>query len=442
MLQEPVVKESKEIRRILRKRIGDFYGEDFVTNLEDYFLPSFVFDFYDKRFSDFYKYLEIVDFSKKEFSVINIRVRRFLKEVSSLKSDVGSEEIKILGDIHPKHSTKYLDAGKIRYRDCPDYGEVLDLVVEELLEETRYLPKIEKDSRGNISREFINIRKEAESEKNVREYYFNLGRFVPILLYIKAIDINAENILIDLPFPIFFDMETIFSGEFESNFEKYGIKNTGVIKVEDSNDTSILTGGISPRKSFLKPLITGTRSNPKIIWRTNSRVGYDNIPLLNGKFVDPGKYIKDFFRGYELCSSIILSKKDEILAKIANTDAVVRVILRPTRIYRYAILKSCYPQIYRKQDTKEFLQKTLSEYGLIYKIKERNLSETEVENLFSLVVPVFYSSIHSKEIICPNGEVVGEFKEPLFELWGKYVREVVSEEYFNNQRSLIEDSLK
>ena len=143
-----------------------------------------------------------------------------------------------------------------------------------------------------------------------------------------------------------------------------------------------------------------------------------------------------------MCSSIILSKKDEILAKIANTDAVVRVILRPTRIYRYAILKSCYPQIYRKQDTKEFLQKTLSEYGLIYKIKERNLSETEVENLFSLVVPVFYSSIHSKEIICPNGEVVGEFKEPLFELWGKYVREVVSEEYFNNQRSLIEDSLK
>jgi lantibiotic modifying enzyme len=164
--------------------------------------------------------------------------------------------------------------------------------------------------------------------------------------------------------------------------------------------------------------------------------------LLNGKPVDPGKYMREFFKGYEFSAKIILSRKDELLEKISNKSAVVRVILRPTRIYRHAILKSCYPQIYRKQDLKEFLQKTLGEYNLIYKIEEKNLLEMEVENLFSLVVPVFYSNIHSKEIICPNGEVVGEFKVSLFESWKKYVQEVLSEEYFNSQRSLIEDSLE
>jgi lantibiotic modifying enzyme len=237
-------------------------------------------------------------------------------------------------------------------------------------------------------------------------------------------------------------METMFSGEFEDNFEEYGIKNTGVIKVEEGNDTSLLTGGISPRKSLLKPLITGTYSDPKIVWRTNSRIGYDNIPLLNGKFVDPNKYMKEFFEGYELCKSIILARKDEILERISNIDAVVRVILRPTRIYRHAILKSCYPQIYRKQSTKEFLQKTLEEYSLIYKIREKNLLQKEVDNLFSLVVPVFYSNIHSKEIICPNGEGIGEFKESLFESWRRYIMEILNEEYFNSQRLLIERSLE
>lgn len=438
---EPVVKENKRIRQILRKRIGDFYGMDFVTDLEDYYLPSLVFDFYNKNLTNFYKYLEVVDLDKEEFSIVNLRIKQFLEELSFLRSKIDSKKIKILGDIHPKHSTKYLSEGKIRYKDYPDYGVILDFIVDELLQETGYLPKIERDSKGNISRSFIDIQKETDRESDIEEYYFNFGEFVSVLLYLKAIDINAENMIINLPHPVFFDMETMFSGEFEDNFEEYGIKNTGVIKVEESNDTSLLTGGISPRKSLLKPMITGTYSKPKIVWRTNSRIGYDNIPLLNGRPVDPNKYMKEFFKGYELCSSIILSRKDELLEKISNISAVVRVILRPTRVYRYAILKSCYPQIYRKQDLKEFLQKTLGEYNLIYKIKERNLLEMEVENLFSLVVPVFYSNIHSKEIICPNGGVVGEFKVSLFESWKKYVREVLNTQFFEIQRSLIEASL-
>lgn len=439
---EPVVKENKKIRQILRKKIGAFYGMSFVTDLEDYYLPSLVFDFYDKNLPNFYKYLEVVDLNKEEFSIVNLRIKRFLEELSFLRSKIDSKKVKILGDIHPKYSTKYLSEGKIRYKDYPDYGAILDFVVSELLQEIDYLPEIEKNLEGNISRSFVDIRKETDKESDIKEYYFNLGKFVSVLLYLKAIDINAENMIINLPHPVFFDMETMFSGEFEDNFEEYGIKNTGVIKVEDSNDTSLLTGGISPRKSLLKPMITGTYSKPKIVWRTNSRIGYDNIPLLNGKPVDPGKYMREFFKGYEFSAKIILSRKDELLEKISNKSAVVRVILRPTRIYRHAILKSCYPQIYRKQDLKEFLQKTLGEYNLIYKIEEKNLLEMEVENLFSLVVPVFYSNIHSKEIICPNGEVVGEFKVSLFESWKKYVQEVLSEEYFNSQRSLIEDSLE
>jgi len=411
---------------------------DIIYSIEDFLLPSIVYFFFESKLTDFDKYLENIDLKSRKFLYIFNRVGKL---VNILEKDSVYSKKRILGDIHPQNSTKYLADKGVQYNKYPDYNDALEIISKEILGDSKeFFPRITKLSNETILREYIDINLESKSKDEIIQYYYNLGRSIPLLLLLRVIDINAENMLVKLPYPIYFDMEPIFSGEFDRKVGGYSVKSTGLIKLSSIDDYSILSAGLGIRYSYLKPNIFEYNGNPYIKWKVPSTESFNNIPRLDGKNVDPNCYIDILISGYRDSVNIVLKKKELLPGLIKDVDTYTRIITRTTRTYRTLILKSIYPQIYLKKDIKQFLSEELSNQSFLYKFNNLNIEDEEIESMENLSVPVFYSNIHNKDIFTKEGKVVGNFNITQFDYWKDYLKESINESFFKEQEELIRKS--
>lgn len=423
------------VRDIVQRLFPRNLNEDVIKEIEDFILPTLVVTYYSKGLNqDFLEYLKTVNAKKISYKNIIGRINRYLYNLPS-----NTEKI-LLGDIHPGDVSKYLYHGKVEYSNYPDYGKLLERIAALILEDSeKIFPQITKNKK-QFSRNYIETSLEASTRKNVERFYENLGKAIPIILLLRGVDINAENIIVHLPYPVLFDMESIMSGTFESDLGDYGIGNSGIVKTLDKNDSSVLTGGIQDRESLLKPLICGTPEKPYIGWRTKSKGKYFNIPTLNNTKVSPREYVEYLKEGFNKSVQKILDNRRKIRSIIKEENAVVRVIIRPTRMYRLFILKSCYPEIYTKNDMESYLRNELEECGYIYKIKAQRLLENEVKVLSNFQIPVFYSDIKQKDIFSANGDTVALWDYSPYEIWLDYFNNL-DEKFFEAQLKIITKSL-
>ncbi len=433
MQQEPVHRDSQKLRKALRRKISSeslFANPSLLKEVEDYFLPTIAFYYYlDNTHDDFIKYLEDLDLGNENYRFITKILANYAR---GFKNG--------LGDLHPGGSTKLLVGNKVVYERYPDYGGLLSSLASCIYPDfKKFFPKINKIGE-TFERDFVVVNKTARSKVVLKDFYLNLGRIIPFLLFIRSIDLNAENGLVNLPYPVFFDMETIFSGDFVEGFDDYGVKNSGLVKVDEKNDSSFLTGGLKEQESLLKPLLCGTSKKPYIGWRTKSKRSYNNQPEVEGMHVNPFSYLADIEKGYFDSVELLLRKKEELREIIEENDAYIRVVMRPTRMYRFLILKSCYPQVYLKNNRKHFMKNSLETYNLIYRFKGEKLLEKETEALLSLKVPVFYSSLREKEIFCPSEGRIGTWYNTPYEVWEEYFMKM-EKAFFQKQWSIVVDSL-
>lgn len=424
------------VRDTLRRLFPENSQIEMIKEIEDFILPTLIVAYYTNGLHvDFVKYLETIDVKEDYYQNIIERINRYLSKLPS------NTKKTLLGDLHPGNVSKYFSNNKIEYSNYPDYGDFLQSIASLIIDDSdRLFPKITKEGK-KFSRNYVETILNTEKQEDIESFYENLGRVIPIILSLRGVDINAENMIVHLPYPVFFDMESIMSGNFESDLGDYGIRNTGIVKIEEKNDSSALTGGLFERESLLKPLICGTPQKPYIGWRTKSKGKYFNIPVLNGVKINPAKYLEYLKKGFKESVRKVLKNRQKILKIAQQEKAVVRVIIRPTRIYRLFMLKSCYPEIYTNSSIEAFLEKELMECGYIYKIKAQSLLLNEVKTLSEFQIPVFYSDIKGKEIFSTNGDTVALWNISPYEVWFDYFNSL-DEEFFNAQLQIIEDSLK
>lgn len=416
-----------------------FNEDDLLDILEDFYWPSLITYWKKSSSDDFVEYLKCYDLSNLEG--VQPRVELLLDSISKTLI-LGKEETRILGDIHPNGSTKSLSDGVIKYRDYPDYDVALRSIAELVLgsEVDKYFPKICVDKEKLFTRNYVNVDIATDQRDDIEAYYYNLGRIIPLLLILRAIDINAENILVNMPYPVLFDMETIFSGEFEDNFEEYSVRNTGIVKVGDIGDSSVLTGGLSERDSLLKPIVCGADSSPYIKWKVSSKVKYNNVPFWHGRKIDPKDFIQNIRKGYGSSVKEILESNEEICSRMARVEGFVRVIMRPTRIYRFLLMKSCYPEVYEEEELRDFFAKELRKYGYIYKVRDNCMLDTEIKALSNLMIPVYYSNLETGDIVSAGGEKVASFEMNHREYMQRYFEDKINSEFFSEQWNTIDKS--
>lgn len=420
MQQVPVHKHfHNKIRKLLAVYWQQLYGKSWTLNesplqyIEDYIVPSVVHSYYCSDCNSLAQYLDKLDYSYLD-SIPEIKnILDFF--FSTIRSDClfylqeGISVSEVLGDVHPHKSTKYRYDGNIYFGSYPDYSETIEKIASLLPSiNTQCLPLHTKQDNYQ-KRSFIDIRIKTIHKEEVEDFYYNLGATIAFLLLLRAIDVNAENMIVNLPYPVLFDLECIFSNNIRD--EDYSAINLGYFPFQDELDKSLLSGKSGKQISLLKPLISGTNEEPIIKWRGNSKMKLYNIPSLDGKlvnFIDYGSYI---LKGYENCKKEIIEKIDKIHFSVEECNTVVRVIIRPTRVYKMLMQKFSLPHIYKNiHSSKSYYLEELNSILPIFDVDiNKKLVENEISTLQKGLIPVYYNEVHSRDIFDSTGKTVTRF---------------------------------
>ena len=98
--------------------------------------------------------------------------------------------------------TKYSDKRFVYYKNFPNYFPlIIELSATIFPELKNYFPNIELIE-GWYKRTYVKVNKDGD-EENVKQYYYNFGYILPLLLLLRTTDSNQENVLIDMPYPKF-----------------------------------------------------------------------------------------------------------------------------------------------------------------------------------------------------------------------------------------------
>lgn len=388
----------------------------------DIFYPTIIDKFYrQKDFDNFLEYINKTEINEyfQEFpqgeSLLESIKNEFNYNLSTFNID--STQISKLGDLHQAGNTKFLIENKTYYITKSKWNSL----ISELLKITNlnegYLIEELCSERFNI-RKYIEPLVYTNNIQTVKKYYYNLGKILPLLLAIRANDLILENVIAVLPYPVFIDLETIFTPLYtETKFETdtYNLLSSCFFNYPGRTpDFSLYTGGREKLKSYLVGILKGTTNKPYIQWDNVSRGVYYNIPFLYKKKVAPEEFLPEIIKGYQDGSNIILKKKDVIWSAIKNYENKFRIILRPTYQYRATLLKYYFPTTYRSHPNfKIYLKEKWKEANHILAVDPKTVEsviESEVEQLFAGTMPYFSGDLTSSNIYDSKQQIVGNLK--------------------------------
>jgi len=444
--QEPVLEAYKIIQGYLEKIKLGIYSAYFSDVLYDLVIPCTTTLYYQNSkytYGNYFNYLKNYlnsEFKKTRlFSLFNENRKLILSYDSLLPEDVKKDkERELLGDVH-SYSIKIKSGDYMIYKNTLNYASFLKNLSKTLPDFASFMPTFEKTGSW-VYRKYIPQQK---SVILLKDYYYELGRFIAFILFLRALDINSENV-VALTCPAAFDLEILLSPEY-ANF-KYDIKATGLLSGQTVDNNSAILGGVYVVYSYLKPILFLTKDGlPKVKWKTPSLRKFYNLPV-SYKFEHPFKYVKEILKGYSDGSTYLIQRKDMIKEMICNTDFNVRAFIRPTRFYKFLTSEYFYPQTFLKTTSADFFTKKLIS-GLTLKpgkINKKVLVKYEVEELNKLSIPSFYSNVSSKEIFAADGTVVGIMNATPADVWKSFADR--STNFFNKQGktiySLLEGNFK
>lgn len=219
----------------------------------------------------------------------------------------------------------------------------------------------------------------SSSQKETRDYYYNLGSVSAVLYSLCGIDFHEENIIANHELPFIIDVETLLQ-----NTEKSDVKEPEFI--DTVLETSIYPTGITD-----VDVSAYSGKNTKL----KRNIPYSEVAM---KTVDySSKAIEGFYDTYEY----ILNNKLIIKDMVANyfSKTIVRIIIRDTYIYskiQKNLLKklpmSCKEAfLYKKNYYRNFLEKHIS---------NSNLVDYELLTLEKGDIPYFYMNASEKVLAC------------------------------------------
>jgi hypothetical protein len=413
------------------KKSGSFKGVDeyFANLFEDTFLITLIDWYYSQKVKgDFYQYLkqQLGDYAsfpatlrhmyEKHIDFVNAALERIGLEDSKELLDVV-----IAGDVHPQitkiHSVYSDGDQKIGYLSPFSHLDIMrDIAMNFIPEITDSFP-ITFVNKNYHWREYKAAKLDG-SAKEVKEFYYDLGQIAALTLFLRGHDMNAENMLCDMPRPYFYDTECLFAPNIRD--DEYSLLATGISDPNPKENASVLFAGDKNRTSYLKPVLSGTLQKPQIKWRVPSNKQLYNRPILNGQKTFAKDYKAEILDGFESASKKLSVSIPNIIDLVRASSTFNRVLLRPTRLYVAAIRKLTFPNIYNEAgfSADSFFQKEISATPVIVRA---NLSSEfinqESEYLQQAIVPAYYCHIHNKEVVSAEKKVVGELPETPFNTW-------------------------
>jgi len=207
------------------------------------------------------------------------------------------------------------------------------------------------------------------SEEQVRRFYRRQGGYLALLYVLEGTDFHFENIIASGEHPIMVDLESLLHPTLRVSDQVLGSQREEVMY------DSVMRIGMLPRRAWEDPGApgvdisgmgnpegqSGRRQAPAVEGAGTDQVVFTrkpgrfrrghNLPTLHGMDVDPLQYQDAVEEGFNELYTLLLEHRGELLGeqglltRFVNTE--VRVLLRPTFIYKAMLLESTHPDLLR-----------------------------------------------------------------------------------------------
>ena len=349
--------------------------------------------------------------------------------VDATWSEIGNVEL--VGDIHPHLHTKSLittseDKSIVYKKDYASDFQLRELFLA-LYPDCVYMLPMHDVYDKIIVRKYIPIREESNDNQEIEAYYFQLWAMLALFGMFRWIDLNYDNVICSLPFPIFFDYECLFLPELAKNKDLYDMFYTWFLDEDTENNISLLRWGYTPSMSYMDPILNLQDGVPYLKWTTTSNQIAHHIPHLHWSKVQSKNYISHFLSGFTSLAHRLQQKTDIIYDFLATHTLYTRILLRPTRLYvtlqREIAMKVALGN--DRANIQHMLNDVLSNSMIVARMnKERNYISLESSNLLEWLIPSRYGNIEDTYVLAANGQLVGTLPHSPKETWKAHMQNI------------------
>ncbi len=265
------------------------------------------------------------------------------------------------------------------------------------------------------------------SEEQVRRFYRRQGGYLALLYVLEGTDFHFENIIASGEHPILVDLESLLhptlrvsdpAPESRREAELFdSVLRIGLLPQrawEDQGSAGVDISGLgnpeghSGRRNA--PAQEGAGTDQLLFTRRPGRFRRGlNLPTLNGADVDLLQYHEAVVDGFTEVYEVLSRHQEELVGEHALLgrlmDAEVRVLLRPTYIYKAMLLESLHPDLLRDAlDRDRFLERLglyVDRFPFLTQI-----SHTERESIERGDVPLFTTYPDSRSVWSGPGEEI------------------------------------
>lgn len=236
------------------------------------------------------------------------------------------------------------------------------------------------------------MHKYCKSQKEIEDYYHNLGIQIGLVYILNGTDFHQENIIAHGQYPTLIDNETLLCPAFEKSDIEFQLLNSGIIPNNQNKiDFSVLSGPYLSQSIQIEMI--NSQSNkwyyekkPYNIKRANSHpsddITYEDIYLFQKQHI---------LTGFNRILSFFIENKKEILtSKILSVfkNRIIRIVTRHSMRYAEILSKMYHPDHIKSEKTVDkFLQSNLDPTNILYNSEKKQILNGDI--------PIFHMNTSS-----------------------------------------------
>ncbi len=376
--------------------------------------------------------------------IISIYIKIF-KEVDDKVSKDWYRLVELMGDMHGEPS-KFLvnkDNKKFIYYSAENNSEkeIIELLIAFDPKLKNYFPNY-IEINNSLYREYIEINNQSNIKWDVENYYYALWYIIPYILTLRWVDLHWENILCNIPYPVFFDFETTFSPFLSKEQEEwYDILKTWLINIgSDGSSHSGIFWALFRSYTSLYPIVEWDFSHPIISRKQFWNKRKSNAVFLEWAVCYPDFYSEFLLQWYKDSSEKIKNNLKQFEGSFFTNNFNSRAIIRVSWFYESMIRFISYLSL---QKSKEEIYVEVFSYFekcpyFISFSPSKDFLKLEFELLYSWLIPIYYSSINELSCINKDGKVIWNIPYLSSEL---IKTEIHNPQFFDKNYSILKDKL-
>ncbi|MES5888392.1 MULTISPECIES: type 2 lanthipeptide synthetase LanM [unclassified Bacillus cereus group] len=276
---------------------------------------------------------------------------------------------------------------------------------------------------------------ECNTSQEVENFYYRQGGYIALFYILNSTDFHHENIIADGEYPIFIDLETLFSNTIELSDKLIDTKSASIqlsldikdsvfqslmLPVKFSDDPLIdydlsglgISGELEVEPSAVNALDNVYSDQIKMVKQKIKLQEFNNTPRIKQKKTNASEYIQKIINGFTDMYKLILNNKHEFILEngplYAFKDTFARQVFRPTEAYARFVAASIHPDYLKNGVDRESLFYYLW-HGVNLQPKFSRITKYEIQDLLRADIPYFTFKVGSTSLFSADKIEIKDF---------------------------------